>query len=293
MKRILIVTREFLPSASVAVKRPLGLARHVLDCGWTPFVLTAHPRCQRLVDYSQEQDIRTISHIERVRCWSLWEHSKNWRDARPAWRYVLTWMRRVVAKATEELIPIDLAYPWAIAATKVGVSMVRRFGIDLIWSTQPPLTSLYLARRISQRTGVPYVVDYRDAKPPARNGQTSLRDGRYMLAERELLRDAAGLIYSAPAHEAILVEKYPFVTQLPRCLAYTGFDASETNVLPPYVFTRPTILHGGSLYGGQRRLDGFLKALEMLRHHGSTNNQTVTVLYNTVGGTRTRCTSPA
>jgi glycosyltransferase involved in cell wall biosynthesis len=144
-----------------------------------------------------------------------------------------------------------------------ATSIVRRHEIDLIWATAPPLSDPWLARRIKKRTGVPYVADFRDIYLHAGGSDVSRRDRRYAALERTVLRDAAGFIYVSPPQAAVAYQKHPFTSTMPRRLVYNGFEPSDATGTAR-VFDRPTILHGGSLYGGTRRLDGLMGALAYL-----------------------------
>ena len=259
----MIVAREFPPSASVAAMRPLRLVRRIREFGWEPYVLTARPGCQRPVDVGLEQQIPPDVHVERVPCWSLWRHSKDWRHARPYWKAACMLTLRVAAVLSEWIVPIDIEYPWSIAARNAGAALVRQHGIDLIWSTQPPLTSLCLARSISRQTGVPYVVDYRDVTHAIQGEDRTHRRSRYDKTERDALLDAAGITYTAPVNLATLHRKHPAIADKPACLAHNCFDATEALANPRSRFSRPTVVHGGFLYRGKRALDGFLEALRV------------------------------
>lgn len=85
--------------------------------------------------------------------------------------------------------------------------------------------------------------------------------------ERAVLRDAAGLVYVASGQGEVLAKKHPFVADMPKCLVYNGFEASEMSPARVRPSDRPTILHGGNLYG-TRRVDGLLAALAILRQRG-------------------------
>jgi len=179
---------------------------------------------------------------------------------------------RAFAKISEPLIPLDEFYPWAIAATRRGVSMVKRYHIDLIWSTSPKPSYLYLAKRIFKKTGIPYVADFRDVQKLGTDQDISRRERRAVEIERQILRDAAGLTYAAPAQINVLCEKHAFVRDMRSKLIYNWFEASEATVFPPRQFHCATILHGGNLYGGHRRLDGFLDGLSKLVKRAAATN---------------------
>ena len=285
MKRLLIVARDFPPCALIAAQRSLRLARDLSKFGWVPYVLTASRRCQIPVDGSFGQDVLSSIPIETRPCWSIWRHTLDWRSARPWWRWLLGLAGRTLDKLfIAPWIPIDGQYPWVTSASRRGASMVRRHHIDLIWATTPPLSSLYLGRRISRRTGVPYVVDFRDVRRWPPRSEMPRQLARSFRAEEEVLRDAIGLTHVAPRQAEILTEHHAFLRDKPRCLAYNCFDRTEIEI-EKTTFDRPTIIHGGSLYGGMRRIGGFLAAVSRLRSgDAETSGNLLFIQYGTDHG---------
>ncbi len=267
-KRLLIVTTIFPPSRLVGGQRPARLARSIRAFGWEPYVLTLASRCQLMPDDRLGKDALPTTHVETVPCWSLWRHSTTWYQARSRTGRAFACAARAAAKLTAPFLPVDHLYPWAIAATRAGASLVRKHRIDLMWATSPWWSSLCLAHRIWKKTGIAYVLDFRDVKLAVDVEGMSFRDRLSLRIERAALRKAAGITYVAPAQAEALRRRYPSVVNTPQALTYNWFEAAEAAACPPRTFDHATILHGGGLYRGTRRLDGFLKALAILRRPG-------------------------
>jgi len=268
MKRLLIVAQHFAPSSVVAAQRPLKLVRRMREFGWEPFVLTMPPGCQQAIDWEVGRDIPEDIVVKTVPCRSLWRHSVDWHRAQPGLARVWSVAKKVLAKYSYPLVPVDEGYPWVLAARRAGVRLVRRNKIDLIWATSPPFSSLCLARDIHLRTGVPYVADFRDVKRLCDKNLMPRRERRNARIESVLMRDAAGITYISPPQLEILRKKHLFVDEVPSCLAYNWFEAGEAELEATQTYDRLTILHGGALYGGARRLGGFLEALSILTNRG-------------------------
>ena len=271
MKRLLIVTAFFPPAAVIGSQRPLRLARSMPDHGWEPIVLTMAPGCYQPADWTTVQEIPVHTHVETVPCWSFWNHSQWWDLADPGIRRLAAGARRAIAKCTRPLVPVDRYYPWVIAATGKGSSMARRFDVNLIWATSPPVSCLSLARRIALRARVPYVADFRDVWQANEPERLTWRERSVAKAERSILQDTAGITYVAPEQIDVLCARHPFAAEKPHSLVYNWFDAGDVDACSPTAYRRPTILHGGALYGGSRRLDGFLTALVKLQYRDRTD----------------------
>jgi hypothetical protein len=57
----------------------------------------------------------------------------------------------------------DPAMMWIKPATEAAVNACHRTGAEVVWATGGPWSSLVIARNVSVRTGIPYVLDLRDA----------------------------------------------------------------------------------------------------------------------------------
>lgn len=272
MKRLLVVTRIFPPCSTIGGQRPLRLVRRIRDFGWEPHVLTVPPGCCEPRDDSLGRDVYGSLDIRGVRCLSLWQHCQEWRRDIGGGRKQLLRLGRAVDYALKRFMPLDIGYLWALAATDPGIRMVEHLGVDLIWATSPINSALLLARRIAMATAVPYVTDFRDVQAEGVGGRMTGWHRRNVQIERTLVRDAAGVTFVAPSQEQALIAKHPVVAGKRRCLVHNWFEADEVEACESRRFDRVTILHGGVLYGGTRRLDGFLEALALLRDRHSASS---------------------
>lgn len=251
-------------------QRPLRVVRRIREFGWEPHVLTVPERCCEPADPDLGRDVRATTHIERVACWNLYHHSIAWYPAKSIVRRAVLKAGRGVGYALSKFMPLDLDYLWALAATRAGISMVRRLGVDLIWATSPVNSTILLAHRVSRATGVPFVADFRDVRPKLKASRMTGWNRRNVQIERAALRGAAGISVSAPVQRETLLAKHGAVVEKPFLLVHNWFEAEEAQGCTAKVFDRPTIIHGGVLYGGTRRLDGFLEALALLRGNGAS-----------------------
>jgi glycosyltransferase involved in cell wall biosynthesis len=86
-----------------------------------------------------------------------------------------------------------MAMCWIRPAVKATVQMAARKRPYVIWATAGPVSSFVVAQRASQRTGVPYVLDFRDAWTITYNEFEARRPAwATRLARRNLYRLLAG-----------------------------------------------------------------------------------------------------
>jgi glycosyltransferase involved in cell wall biosynthesis len=72
-------------------------------------------------------------------------------------------LREVVRRAEAWSYHPDMAMCWIRPAVAATVQLAARKQPDVIWATAGPVSSFVVAQRVSQRTRVPYVLDFRDA----------------------------------------------------------------------------------------------------------------------------------
>lgn len=177
--------------------------------------------------------------------------------------YLIGQAARLIAKITETTLPYDNWYPWAHRAYRTGIDLIREHRFDLIWSTAPPLSGLHLAYRLGKVGRIPVVVDFRDVRRSSVARQTRAQK-RFSRLEKQIVEGCAGITYAAPVQIDALHDQYPRSQSIRSRLIYNWIDDSEDfNSVPDT--NCPTILYGGILYGGARRIDGFISALKRIQ----------------------------
>ena len=143
LERLLVIAPHFPPSTVVGVQRALRLVRRIPQFGWEPYVLTRPPQCQIRPRVDGGDEELAGVRVWTVPCRSVWWHDVYcWPQLPVRWRNLPRLAARAFARVTYPLLPVDMDYPWVLAATSLGVAVVRRYRIDLIWSTAPPLSAL-------------------------------------------------------------------------------------------------------------------------------------------------------
>lgn len=246
MHKVLIIAHAFPPTGGPGVQRPAKFAKYLPSFGWKPMVWSADyveglPRDETLSDDLPESVslyTRSPGGVQALR-----RTLRGFRDAhqngagrRPvstgfaAGRGpVLTGFAgagsatlsaasnlaaavdwRVAAWCTAHGFPDDCA-GWARRSIRPLIDLVRREGIDLIFSTYSPASNHLLALELQRRTRLPWVAEFRDLW---------VDDGRYRVAssqkrdahlrlQQEILEKADAVIGVSPRQTAILSAYVP------------------------------------------------------------------------------------
>ncbi len=181
----------------------------------------------------------------------------------PAWKKQAGMLRRWGENRYRDLVCVpDAQGGWILPALRVGHRLVREFRPDWIFASALPVTSLFVARGLSRRSGVPWVGEYRDlwTGNPYSEAQAwrASVDRRW---ERNLLGSASGLVTVSDSLAKSLGDVYsgPVMTLL------SGFDSDEVlSDPPPAGGRRLEILYTGNLYRLRRDPTPLFKAIQRL-----------------------------
>lgn len=253
-RRVLMVAYHFPPVAgSSGIQRTLRFVQHLPALGWQPLVLTVHPRAYEAVSNDLLADVPPSTVVERA-------------FALDAARHLSIGGRYLASLA----LP-DRWRTWAWGGVLSGLQMVRRYRPDVIWSTYPIATAHLIGLRLHQRTGIPWIADFRDPMVQE-NYPTDPRAWKsFDRLERDVAREASRLVFVTPSALATYRERYSDLPAQRFALIENGFD-EESFALAETGFERLpldpqrfTLLHSGIVYPSERDPRALFAVLGRLR----------------------------
>lgn len=265
MKRVLMISFQFPPMAGTSgVQRALRFAQQLPEEGWTPGVLTVHPRAYEqtardLVDEVPDgMTVRRAFGLDAARQLSL------------AGRY-----------------PGLLARPdrwtsWWLGAVPAGLAMIRRERPDVIWSTYPIPTAHCIADTLARLSGLPWVADFRD--PMAHDGYPAdpVLWRSFEAVERRVFRRARRMTFTTPGAARLYAQRYPQAADRVRVIE-NGYSEEAFAAAQPHSETHSgtksetdgttqgaprVLLHSGVVYPDWRSPAGLFQALASARAAG-------------------------
>ncbi len=264
----------FPPINRSGTHRTLGFVKHLDRLGWDATVLTVEPRGEPL-DEQLSGDIPAsttvlqtpwIDWIARIKE-SLPAHRRADRPSSAAGgtgppRRSLNGAESAVEHTmstgfrdwfTRALQTPDSRIGWIGPAVRAGLREIRRRRPELLYSTSPYMSAHLIALRLSRRTGLPWVADFRDpwtANPFRQLPYRSLRRWDAWL-ELRVLRHASHIISCSPTMTAQMCARYPLIRK--KCSTIlNGFDRDRLDRIEP---RRPApgggfvLTHCGQFYG--------------------------------------------
>ncbi|MCH8146400.1 MAG: glycosyltransferase family 4 protein [Planctomycetes bacterium] len=267
-KNWLCIAYAFPPIQRSGVHRTLGFVRHLSKRGWNATVLTVNPGDEPIDKASLElvpdsvDVIRTPWHdliaqtkrLLRMGSGAMPEDAPisefGVTESRDALR---TMPRRFRDWVSRLMTTPDSRLGWYWPACRAGKSILQSRRYDVIYSTSPYMTAHLIARRLSQRSGIPWVADFRDPwrDNPFREQPFSSLNRWDAFLERGVLRQADYMVCNTPTMRARLCERLPFVAEKSTVIM-NGFDRDWLVDVKP---NRPgpanefILTHAGQFYG--------------------------------------------
>ncbi|MFP5401357.1 MAG: glycosyltransferase [Gammaproteobacteria bacterium] len=251
MKRLLMVAFHFPPLAgSSGIQRTLRFARYLPDNGWEPVVLTAHPRAYERTSGDQMQDIAPSLRVVRAQAWDTARHFAF------GGRYIGALARP------------DRWLSWKYDAIRQGMRLIRELRPAAIWSTYPIATAHLIGLALHQRSGLPWIADFRD--PMAQAGYPADRATwkQFKSIETQAADYAAAMVFTTPGACDEYRQRYPQAAARIH-LIENGYDEAPFRAIvpdaAPLVPGRLTLLHSGIVYPSERDPRPLFDALAELK----------------------------
>ena len=167
MKKVLMISYYWPPSGGPGVQRILKFCKYLPDFGWEPIVLTVKHGEFPSIDESLILESASIKvyyakAISPYNLYKLFSKSKRIqtyqlspKENEPIFNKFSRWIRYNM------VIP-DGRIGWYPDAVRVGLSIIKKEKIDLIFSSGPPHTSHLIGRKLTKGTGMKWTADFRD-----------------------------------------------------------------------------------------------------------------------------------
>jgi glycosyltransferase involved in cell wall biosynthesis len=256
--RVLLVAFHFPPLAgSSGIQRTLRLAQQLPAHGWEPIVLSASPSAYERTSDDLLDDVPASVVVKRALAFD-------------AARQLSLRGRYIAATARP-----DRWVSWRFDAVRQGLSLIREHQPEVIWSTYPIATAHLIGARLAQRSGLPWVADFRD--PMAQQGYPAdpVTHAQFVRIEHEALQRAAVASFTTPGAAADYARRYPaFASRIAIVengydeASFAGVDADAIARRGPLNPGALTLLHSGIVYPSERDPTQLMVALRRLLDRG-------------------------
>lgn len=192
MRRVLMVSFQFPPMAGTSgVQRALRFAQQLPASGWTPSLLTAHPRVHALTGTDLVEEIPPDLVVRRAFALDAARHLS------------------IAGRYPGFLARPDRWHSWLLGAVPAGLKLIRETRPDAIWSTYPIPTAHLVGYWLSRLSGLPWVADFRD--PMAHEGYPAdpVLWRSFAAVERKVFARAARFTFTTPGAARLYAKRFP------------------------------------------------------------------------------------
>jgi len=261
--KALIVTYYFPPAGGSGVQRTLKFVKYLPEFGWEPVVLTARDADYPSFDETLLGEVPPEGRVYRskiVEPYAIYRKltGKKMGEALDVSLLTLGDQRQRLSERISEWVRDAIFVPdarigWLPFAVAMGKKIIRKEGIDMLYTTAPPYTTLLIGLFLKRATGLPWVVDFRDSwigwltAPQWRPWFSRRLEFRL---EEAVLKEADRILVVSNGVKEDLLSRHPELDDERWVWLPNGYDAEDFVDVPlPPQDDRLTITYTGSLYG--------------------------------------------
>lgn len=268
MNRVLMIAYHYPPMrGSSGIQRTLKFSQYLPQHGWQPLVLSASPRAyansgdDQLAEIPQEAIVHRAFALDTSRHLSVHGRYAGWMALPDRW------------------------VTWCLGAIPAGLSMIRRYKPQVIWTTYPIASAKLIGLALHKLTGLPWIADLRDPMTDVDYPADPLTRRIYRWIEEKTVRHCTLAVCTTPGAIVTYTKRFPDIPASRFALIENGYDeenfataaALQQPVVP--VSERPfTLIHSGIIYPSERDPVPFFEALAELKGSGVVTAQRLRIV---------------
>ncbi|MCU0411844.1 MAG: glycosyltransferase family 4 protein [Bacteroidetes bacterium] len=249
-RKVLFIAYYFPPMGLSGVQRTVKFAKYLPQYGWKPTVLTVAPTGYYAFDNTLLAEIESAG-VEIVRTSSL-DANRMFAASKPV-KMPSERVRRLLQFGGDFIFIPDTKIGWKSRAVRAGKELLARERYDLIFATAPPQTDFLIGCELKRSTGIPLVVDYRDAwlDYPFKYFPTPFHRYWHRRLERRVLKAADRVLVTHRRVKEQILRRNHTMTYHDVVILSQGFDAEDfvdVSLPKPPAPGRMRITHSGTFY---------------------------------------------
>ena len=168
MKKVLVVTYYWPPSGGPGVQRILKFCKYLPEFGWEPIVLTVKNGDYPNMDYSLEQEVEDLNiRVIKTKTFELFNLYKLIIGKKSLPSFELNQSKKGFLSIISRWLRINCFIPdarkgWIPYGVIAGRDLLTKENIKLIFSSGPPHSLHFIAKKLKEESKIPWVADFRD-----------------------------------------------------------------------------------------------------------------------------------
>ncbi len=277
VKRVLMVAFHYPPvQVSSGVQRSLAFSKYLQEHGWSPIVLTAHPRAYPAVSDDQMKDIPESVPVKRAFALDTSKHLS------------------IGNKYLGAMALPDRWVSWWLGGVWSGLRLIRKYRPRVIWSTYPIATAHLIGLTLHRLTGLPWIADFRDSMTEEDYPQAGAKRKAYIWIEKRVVRACSKAVFTTPGAIRMYRERYPGLPEDKWLLLPNGYNEEIFSEIESSLGecektsrdkkVKPLVLvHSGVIYPSERDPKPFFQALSNLKQQHGINASRLRVVLRATG----------
>lgn len=260
-KRALMVVFEFPPCNGSSIQRIISVYNGFISMGWDVDVITANPMAhENVLNVDTSLLNNPNGSVKRVFALDAQRH--------------LSFKGKHIGVLSS---PDRWGKTWIPMSVIAGLKLIKKNKPDLIWSSSPTPSPHLIASKLKEKSGVPWVADYRDPFPYMHNRAKSYLDAAHKKTDHKVLC-GADVITFATVEAKELFLKVRGVDDSPEYFVFeNGFNKSlmeevkrkrGKGVLSGKRKNFITLYYAGILYKDGREPGPLFEALKLYKENG-------------------------
>ena len=270
-KSALLIAFHYPPqSGSSGYQRTLSFSKHLVNYGWEPLVLSAHPRAYDQQNQSQLSSIPPELVVRRAFALDTKRH--------------LGFHGRYV----QWLALPDRWISWWLGAVPSALALVRAHRPQVIWSTFPIATAHLIGLTLHRLTGLPWIADFRDPILQPAYPTFPLQRRCYGWIERQTIKHCQVAVFTTHSAMQSYLTRFPEIPNEKFVVIENGYDEEsfakgQVDMSVKSASRRLTLVHSGILYQTGRDPSCFLETLAALKERGAIDANNLKVVLRAPG----------
>ncbi len=230
MKRLLVIAYYWPPSGGSGVQRWVKFSKYLPAEGWQPVVYTPSNPSAPATDASLEADIPSCVEVVRrpIReIGSLFRGSSSSREVNPINAQKKSLRQRLMMWIRGNCFIPDPRRSWVGPSVRFLSRYLREHPVDAIVTTGPPHSMHLIGLKLSRKTGLPWVADFRDPWTKIFYFKhlhlSPWAARRHQALEQAVLDGATRIVAVSPP----VADDFRSMTRTPVVLITNGFDPAD------------------------------------------------------------------
>ena len=178
---------------------------------------------------------------------------------------------------------------WCVGGIPSGLSLIRKYKPQIIWSTYPIATAHLLGFILKKLTGLPWIADFRDSMTEENYPRDPQTRRYYQWIEQKALRSSSLNIFTAPSTVQLYLKRYSWLKAESCLVISNGYDEQDfqditirgLESLKPGSCLR--LLHAGVVYPHERNPEALFQALSELKTKGTIDSTMLRIEFRGAG----------